>query len=182
MSEFTDASANGHDLKSRRCPLGLKQSRGGKLREVYFLITLAVTLGWSAQYSLGTQQDWYESPVGQFRHLDLNKISIIRDSEIGPNLHTLRFYSFGSHYLLGVSASGFSDQMLEQLESFLRPRSNWARVLEKDFAIFVNLDYVVGYSPGPGGGYNLVLTTGENIVVTARDDAANAKMKAFGFP
>jgi hypothetical protein len=46
---------------------------------------------------------------------------------------------------------------------------------------FVNLDYVVGYTAGQDRGYNLVLTTGEDVVVTAKDDAANAKIKEFGF-
>jgi hypothetical protein len=39
-----------------------------------------------------------------------------------------------------------------------------------------------GYSSGPDGGYILVLTTGEDVVVTAKDNAANAKIKEFGFP
>jgi hypothetical protein len=46
---------------------------------------------------------------------------------------------------------------------------------------FVNLDYVIGYSSGPYGGYILVLTTREDVVVTAKDNAANAKIKEFGF-
>jgi hypothetical protein len=33
-----------------------------------------------------------------------------------------------------------------------------------------------------GGGYILVSTTGEDFVVTAKDNAANAKIKEFGFP
>jgi hypothetical protein len=143
---------------------------------------LAVTLFWSTQHSLSAEHDWYDSPVGQTKHLDLNKISLIRDSVIGPNLHTLQFYSFGSHFLLGVSASGFSDQMVAQLESLLLPKNNWVEIFGTTFSVFVNLDYVVGYSPGPGGGYILVLTTGENVVVTAKDNAANAKIKEFGFP
>jgi hypothetical protein len=154
----------------------------GNLRAAYLLLTLVVTLVWSVQYSLSAQHDWYECPVGQIRHLDLNKISLIRDSVIGPDLHTLRFYSFGSHFLLGVSASGFSDQMLVQLESLLLSKSNWVRVLDKDLSTSVNLDYVVGYSHGLGGGYILVLTTGENVVVSAKDDAAMTKIRDFGFP
>ena len=54
----------------------------------------------------------HECPVGHLTHLDLNKISLIRDSVIGPDLQTLQFFSLGSHFVLGVSASGFSDQML----------------------------------------------------------------------
>jgi hypothetical protein len=49
----------------------------------------------------------------------------------GSNLHTLRFYSFGSYFLLEVSTSGFSDQMLAQLESLLLLRSNWMRILTR---------------------------------------------------
>jgi hypothetical protein len=48
--------------------------------------------------------------------------------------------------------------------------------------MFVNLDYVVGYSSGFGGGYILVLTTGEDVIVSPRDDGANAKIKEFAFP
>jgi hypothetical protein len=88
--------------------------------------------------------------------VDLNKISLIRESVIGPDLHTLQFYSFGSHFLLGVSASGFSDQMLAQLESLLLPKSNWVRIPGSNSSIFVNLDYIVGYSSGPGGGSSAV--------------------------
>jgi hypothetical protein len=181
MSESTNACAYGHGPNILRCGLDPQRSRYGNLRARYLLITLVVTLVWSTQRSFGTQPDWYECPVGQIKHLDLNKISLIRDSVIGPNLHTLRFYSFGSHFLLGVSASGFSDQMLAQLESLVLPKSNWVRVLDKDLAVLVNLDYVVGYSPSPGGGYILVLTTGEKVVATAQDDAARAKIKEFGF-
>jgi hypothetical protein len=72
--------------------------------------------------------------------------------------------------------------MLAQLESLLLPKSNWVRIAGATFSNFVNLDYVVGYSSGPGGGYILVLTTGEDVVVTAKDNEANAKIKEFGFP
>ena len=51
-----------------------------------------------------------------------------------------------------------------------------------ELSIFVNLDYVVGYSIGSGGGYTLVLTTGEDVIVSGRDGEANAKIKEFGFP
>jgi hypothetical protein len=43
----------------------------------------------------------------------------------------------------------------------------------------VNLDCVVGYSSGSGGGYILVLTSGEDIIVPARDDE---EIKGFSFP
>ena len=59
--------------------------------------------------------------------------------------------------------------MLAQLESLLLAKSNWVRIAGKIVSNFVNLDYVVGYSSGPDGGYILVLTTGENVVVTAKD-------------
>jgi hypothetical protein len=143
---------------------------------------LVVTLAWSSQNSLGAEHDWYQCPVGKSKHLDLNKISLIRDSVVGPNLHTLLFYSFGSHFLLGASASGFSDEMLAQLETLLLPKRNWVRVSGPELSIFVNLDYVVGYSIGSGGGYTLVLTTGEDVIVSGRDGEANARIKEFGFP
>jgi hypothetical protein len=152
------------------------------MRAVWLLVTLVVTLAWSSQSSLGAEHDWYQCPVGKAKHLDLNKISLIRDSVIGPNLHTLLFHSFGSHFLLGASASGFSDEMLAQLEALLLPKRNWVRVSGRDLTVFVNLDYVVGYSIGSSGGYTLVLTTGEDVVVGARDSEANAKIKEFGFP
>jgi hypothetical protein len=82
-------------------------------------VTLAMSLFWTAQLSLGGEHDWYECPVGQTKHLDLNKISLIRDSVVRPNLHTLQFYSFGSHFLLSVSAAGFSNDMLSQLKALL---------------------------------------------------------------
>jgi hypothetical protein len=182
MSEFNKSSPCNYEpiiLHSCLCP---KRTRYRNLRSAHLLVTLAVTLFWSTQHSLSAEHDWYDSPVGQTKHLDLNKISLIRDSVIGPNLHTLQFYSFGSHFLLGVSASGFSDQMVAQLESLLLPKNNWVEIFGTTFSVFVNLDYVVGYSPGPGGGYILVLTTGENVVVTAKDNAANAKIKEFGLP
>ena len=182
ISEFTKSSAFSPGPNILHGCRGPKQSRGGNLRSAHLLVTLAVTLFWSTQHSLSAEHDWYECPVGHTKHLDLNKISLIRDSVIGPDLHTLQFYSFGSHFLLGVSASGFSDQMLAQLESLLLPKSNWVRIAGTTFSNFVNLDYVVGYSSGPDGGYILVLTTGENVVVTAKDNAANAKIKEFGFP
>ena len=182
MSEFNKSSAFNYEPSILPSSLGTKRSRCRNLRLGHLLVISAVTLFWSAQHSLSAEHDWYECPVGQTKHLDLNKISLIRDSIIGPNLHTLRFYSFGSHFLLGVSASGFSDQMLAHLESLLLPKSNWVRIPDASFSIFVNLDYVVGYSSDPGGGYNLVLTTGEDVVVTAKDNAANAKIKEFGFP
>jgi hypothetical protein len=84
-----------------------------------------MSLFWTAQLSLGGEHD---CPVGQTKHLDLNKVSLIRDAVIGPNLHTLQFYSFGSHFLLSVSAAGSSDQMLAQLDSLLLPKTNWVRV------------------------------------------------------
>jgi hypothetical protein len=152
------------------------------MRAGWLLITLVVALAWSSQNSLSAEHDWYQCPVGKSKHLDLNKISLIRESVIGPNLHTLLFYSFGSHFLLGASASGFSDEMLAQLEGLLLPKRNWVRVSGRDLTVFVNLDYVVGYSIGSGGGYTLVLTTGENVIVSARDGEANAKIKEFGFP
>ena len=182
MSESTNACAYGHGPNILRCGPNPERSPCCNLRTRCLLIILMVTLVCSAHLSFGAQPDWYECPVGQIKHLDLNKISLIRDSVIGPNLHTLRFYSFGSHFLLDVSASGFSDQMLAQLESLVLPKRNWVRVLDKDLAVLVNLDYVVGYSPGPGGGYILVLTTGEKVVASAQDDAARAKIKEFGFP
>ena len=182
MSEFNKSRAFNYEPGISRGCLGTKQSRCPNLRLAHLLVTLAVTLFWSAQHSLSAEHDWYECPVGQTKHLDLNKISLIRDSVIGPDLHTLQFYSFGSHFLLGVSASGFSDQMLAQLESLLLPKSNWVRIPGTSSSIFVNLDYIVGYSSGPGGGYILVLTTGEKVVATAQDDAARAKIKEFGFP
>ena len=152
------------------------------MRAVWLLVTLMVVLAWSSQNSLGAEHDWYQCPVGKSKHLDLNKISLIRDSVVGPNLHTLLFYSFGSHFLLGASSSGFSDEMLTQLEALLLPKRNWVRVSGPELTIFVNLDYVVGYSIGSGGGYALVLTTGEDVIVSARDSEANAKIKEFGFP
>jgi hypothetical protein len=152
------------------------------VRAACLLMTLVVALAWSSQKSLGAEHDWYQCPVGKSKHLDLNKISLIRDSVVGPNLHTLLFYSFGSHFLLGASASGFSDEMLAQLEALLLPKRNWVRVSGPDLTIFVNLDYVVGYSTGSVGGSALVLTTGEDVIVTARDSEANAKIKEFGFP
>ena len=152
------------------------------MRAVYPFVILVMALVCSSQYSLGAEHDWYQCPVGKAKHLDLNKISLIRDSVVGPNLHTLLFYSFGSHFLLGASASGFSDEMLAQLEALLLPKRNWVRVYGRELTIFVNLDYVVGYSIGSGGGYTLVLTTGEDVIVGARDSEANAKIKEFGFP
>ncbi|HTC13871.1 MAG TPA: hypothetical protein VK692_06600 [Chthoniobacterales bacterium] len=152
------------------------------MRAVWLFVTLVVALALSSQNSLGADHDWYQCPVGKSKHLDLNKISLIRDSVVGPNLHTLLFYSFGSHFLLGASASGFSDEMLAQLEALLLPKSNWVRVSGPELSIFVNLDYVVGYSIGSGGGYTLVLTTGEDVIVSGRDGEANAKIKEFGFP
>jgi hypothetical protein len=152
------------------------------VRATCLFITLVVTLAWSSQNSLGAEHDWYQCPVGKSKHLDLNKISLIRDSVVGPNLHTLLFYSFGSHFLLGASASGFSDEMLAQLETLLLPKRNWVRVSGPELSIFVNLDYVVGYSIGSGGGYTLVLTTGEDVIVSGRDGEANARIKEFGFP
>lgn len=152
------------------------------MRATCLFITLVVTLAWSSQNSLGAEHDWYQCPVGKSKHLDLNKISLIRDSVVGPNLHTLLFYSFGSHFLLGASASGFSDEMLAQLETLLLPKRNWVRVSGPELSIFVNLDYVVGYSIGSGGGYTLVLTTGEDVIVSGRDGEANARIKEFGFP
>ena len=152
------------------------------MRAVWLLVTLVVALAWFSQNSLGAEHDWYQCPVGKAKHLDLNKISLIRDSVIGPNLHTLLFHSFGSHFLLGASASGFSDEMLAQLEALLLPKRNWVQVSGRDLTVFVNLDYVVGYSIGSSGGYTLVLTTGEDVVVGARDSEANAKIKEFGFP
>jgi hypothetical protein len=182
MSDFNQSRAFDYEPSILHGGLRSKQFRFRNLRLVHLLVTLAVTLFWSTQHSLSAEHDWYDSPVGQTKHLDLNKISLIRDSVIGPNLHTLQFYSFGSHFLLGVSASGFSDQMVAQLESLLLPKNNWVEIFGTTFSVFVNLDYVVGYSPGPGGGNILVLTTGENVVVTAKDNAANAKIKEFGFP
>ena len=152
------------------------------MRAVWLLVTLVVTLAWSSQSSLGAEHDWYQCPVGKSKHLDLNKISLIRDSVVGPNLHTLLFYSFGSHFLLGASASGFSEEMLAQLEALLLPKRNWVRVSGPELTIFVNLDYVVGTSVGSSGGYTLVLTTGEDVIVSGRDGEANAKIKEFGFP
>ena len=152
------------------------------MRAACLFITLVVALAWSSQKSLGAEHDWYQCPVGKSKHLDLNKISLIRDSVVGPNLHTLLFYSFGSHFLLGASASGFSDEMLAQLEALLLPKRNWVRVSGPELSIFVNLDYVVSYSIGSGGGYTLVLTTGEDVIVSGRDGEANAKIKEFGFP
>jgi hypothetical protein len=152
------------------------------VRAACLLVTLVVTLAWSSQNSPGAEHDWYQCPVGKSKHLDLNKISLIRDSVIGPDLHTLLFYSFGSHFLLGASASGFSDEMLAQLEALLLPKRNWVRVSGPDLIIFVNLDYVVGYSSGSGGGYTLILTTGDDVIVNARDSGANAKIKEFGLP
>ena len=182
ISEFTKWSAFSPWPNILHGCRGPKQSRRGNLRLAQLLVTLAVTLFWSARHSLSAEHDWYECPVGQTKHLDLNKISLIRDSVIGPDLHTLQFYSFGSHFLLGVSASGFSEQMLAQLESLLLPKSNWVRIPGTSSSIFVNLDYIVGYSSSPGGGYILVSTTGENVVVAVKDNAANAKIKEFGFP
>jgi hypothetical protein len=152
------------------------------VRATCLFITLVVTLAWSFQNSIGAERDWYQCPVGKSKHLDLNKISLIRDSVVGPNLHTLLFYSFGSHFLLGVSASGFSDEMLAQLGALLLSKRNWVRVSGPKVTIFVNLDYVVGYSIGSGGGYTLFLTTGEDVIVSARDSEANTKIKEFGFP
>ena len=152
------------------------------MRAVWLFVTLVVALALSSQNSLGADHDWYQCPVGKSKHLDLNKISLIRDSVVGPNLHTLLFYSFGSHFLLGASASGFSDEMLAQLEALLLPKGNWVRVSGRELTVFVNLDYVVGYSIGSGGGYTLVLTTGEDVIVSGRDGEANAKIKEFGFP
>ena len=152
------------------------------MRAACLFTILVVALAWPSQNSLGAEHDWYQCPVGKSKHLDLNKISLIRDSVVGPNLHTLLFYSFGSHFLLGASASGFSDEMLAQLEALLLPKRNWVRVSGPELSIFVNLDYVVSYSIGSGGGYTLVLTTGEDVIVSGRDGEANAKIKEFGFP
>jgi hypothetical protein len=155
---------------------------GGLLvRAASLLVVSVVALAWSS-HSLGAEHDWYRCPVGKSKYLDLNKISLIRDSVVGPNLHTLLFYSFGSHFLLGASASGFSDEMLAQLEALLLPKRNWVRVSGPELTIFVNLDYVVGYSTGSGGRYTLILTTGEDVLVSATDSQANAKIKEFGFP
>src|SRR6202162_6752051 len=182
MSDFNKSRAFEYEPSILHGCLGSKQYRYRNLRLVQLLLSLAVTLFWSAQHSLSAEHDWYDCPVGHTKHLDLNKISLIRDSVIRPDLHTLQFYSFGSHFLLGVSASGFSDQMLAQLESLLLPKSNWVRIAGTTVSNFVNLDYVVGYSSGPGGGYILVSATGENVVVAVKDNAANAKIKEFGFP
>jgi hypothetical protein len=152
------------------------------VRATCLSITLVVTLVWSSQNSLGVEHDWYQCPVGKSKHLDLNKISLIRDSVVGPNLHTLLFYSFGSHFLLGVSASGFSDEMLAQFGALLLPKRNWVRVAGPNLTIFVNLDYVVGYSIGSGGGYTLFITTGENVIVNASDSEANARIREYGLP
>jgi hypothetical protein len=152
------------------------------VRVACLLVTSVVALFCSSQHSLGAEHDWYQCPVGKTKHLDLNKISLIRDSVVRPNLHTLRFYSFGSHFLLGASASGFSNEMLSQLEALLLQKRNWVRVSGSDLTMFVNLDYVVGYSSVSDGGYILVLTTGEDVIVPARDDGANAKIKEFAFP
>jgi hypothetical protein len=182
MSEFNKSRPCNYEPVILQGCLCTKRPRYRNLRLPHLFVALAVTLFWPARHSLSAEHGWYDSPVGQTKHLDLNKISLIRDSAIGPNLHTLQFYSFGSHFLLGVSASGFSDQMLAQLESLLLPKSNWVRIAGTTISNFVNLDYVVGCSSGPGGGYILVLTTGEDVVVTAKDNAANAKIKEFGFP
>jgi hypothetical protein len=182
MSGYNKSSAFNYEPSLVHGCLGTKQSRCRNLRLSHLLVTWAVTLFWSTQHTLSAEHDWYDCPVGQTKHLDLNKISLIRESVIGPNLHTLRFYSFGSHFLLGVSASGFTDEMLSQLESLLLPKSKWVRIPEATLSIFVNLDYVVGYSSGSGGGYILFLTNGEKVVVTAKDNPANAKIKDFGFP
>ena len=182
MCDFTKAIAFNHGPRILRGCLDTKEFRCRKLRLFELLVTVIVTLLWLGQHSLGAEHDWYECPVGQTKHVDLNKISLIKDSVIGPNQHTLRFYSFGSHFLLGVSATGFSDQMLEQLESILITKSNWVQIHDTNNSIFVNLDYVVGCSSGPGGGYILVLTIGEDVVVTAADNEASSKIKEFGFP
>ena len=71
---------------------------------------------------------------------------------------------------------------LAELESLLLPKSNWVRIAGTTFSNCVNLDFVVGCSSSPGDGYILVLTTGEDVVVTAKDNSANAKIKEFGFP
>ena len=172
------------NIESMNPTLRFPNVRYGALlvRAACLLVTLVVALFCSSQHSLGAEHDWYQCPVGKTKHLDLNKISLIRDSVVRPNLHTLRFYSFGSHFLLGASASGFSNEMLSQLEALLLQKRNWVRVSGPDLTMFVNLDYVVGYSSGSGGGYILVLTTGEDVIVPARDDGANAKIKEFAFP
>jgi hypothetical protein len=184
MCDVTKAMAFNHGPRILLGCLNTKEFRRRKLRlfRLQLLVTVTVTLFWSGQHSLGVEHDWYECPVGQTKHVDLNKISLIKDSVIRPNQHTLRFYSFSSHFLLGVSAAGFSDQMLEQLESILITKSNWVQIHGTNISIFVNLDYVVGCSSGPGGGYILVLTTGEDVVVTAEDNQASSKIKEFGFP
>jgi hypothetical protein len=163
------------------CLLIPMQSRYLNLRSACFLVTLSMIQILPIEHCLSAEHDWYECPIGKTKHLDINKVSLIRDSVIGPDLHTLRFYSFGSHFLLDVSASGFSDQMLAQLDSLLLTKRNWVRVPAVSVSVFVNLDYVVGYSAGPVGGYILVLTTGEDVVVTSNDNAAVAKIQEFGF-
>jgi hypothetical protein len=182
MSEFTESMASNREPRILRGCLDTGELRSRKPGLAQLLVILVVTLFCSAHHSLGAERDWYDCPVGKAKHLDLNKISLIRDSVIGSNLHTLLFYSFGSHFLLGVSAAGFSDQMLTQLASLLLQKRNWVQIAGTDSSIFVNLDYVVGYSSGSAGGYLLVLTTGENVVVTAKDNEASAKIKEFGFP
>jgi hypothetical protein len=181
MSDFTKSSAVSHKYSIWNFLLVAKQSRYLNLRSARLLVTLSLMQTLPAEHCFSAEHDWYACPIGKTKHLDLNKVSLIRDSVIGPDLHTLRFYSFGSHFLLDVSASGFSDQMLSQLDSLLLPKRNWVRVPAVSVSIFVNLDYVVGYSAGPVGGYILVLTTGEDVIVTANDKAAVAKIEEFGF-
>jgi hypothetical protein len=103
------------------------------MRAVWLFVTLVVALALSSQNSLGADHDWYQCPVGKSKHLDLNKISLIRDSVVGPNLHTLLFYSFGSHFLLGASASDSRMRCWHSLRCFCSRSEANAKIKEFGF-------------------------------------------------
>jgi hypothetical protein len=88
------------NIESMNPTLRFPNVRHGALlvRAVYPFVILVMALVCSSQYSLGAEHDWYQCPVGKAKHLDLNKISLIRDSVVGVA-------SVGSQCQLGGSAS-----------------------------------------------------------------------------
>jgi hypothetical protein len=70
------------------------------VRAASLLVTLVVALFCSSQHSLGAEHDWYQCPVGKTKHLDLNKIFLIRDSVVRPNLR------FSANYRRGCYCTG----------------------------------------------------------------------------
>ena len=73
------------NIESMNPTLRFPNVRHGALlvRAVYPFVILVMALVCSSQYSLGAEHDWYQCPVGKAKHLDLNKISLIRDSVVG---------------------------------------------------------------------------------------------------